>query len=61
MKQGAYLDRTQPYHPYMILLLDFAMNNMDKEDEEGAYHYEEGGFGWTYREKKEEKDFCCRR
>jgi hypothetical protein len=46
MKQGAYLDDTEPYQPWLIIMLTFVMNNINKEEVEGSFQPLNMGIGW---------------
>ena len=47
MKQGAYLDRSELYQPWIILIMNFIMDNIDKQETEGSFQPLNIGYGWS--------------
>jgi len=46
MKQGAYLDKSEPYQPWIQLILLYVMENINRQEVEGSFQPLNMGIGW---------------
>jgi hypothetical protein len=53
MKQGSQIDHTEFVQPWIMLLLNFFMENSDKEDLEGSFKPLNVVTGWMVDNEKE--------
>jgi hypothetical protein len=56
MKQGAYINRSEFLQPWIMLLLNFIAEHMDKEESEGSFQPLNIGTGWMIDENKKNDD-----
>ena len=54
MKQGAHIDKSEFVQPWIILLLNFAMDNADREESEGSFKPLNMGIGWMIDETQKD-------
>ena len=60
MKQGSQIDHSEFVQPWIMLLLNFFMENSDKEDSEGSFKPLNVGIRWITDENQENpKEKAC--